>query len=1032
MDAPDPAPPSADAPDEVEELLAPVVELPTADEQLAALDGLCASRPELAATLHARFELWQRLATSSALGESTPVRFGDYELLHPLGSGGMGVVWLARQSKGGVERIVALKMIRQRGLFSAEARERFRREAQAALRVDHPALCPVYDVGEVEGTPFLAMRNVPGRTLADHLAEARHAGTPLELPARPSSGETSTATHTPTGRIGSRRRLETILRYIEAVARALHVAHEAGLVHRDIKPGNLMVTPEGDPVVLDFGLVRDASEAESSLTLTGQPIGTPSYMAPEQIEPRGRRIDRSTDIHALGATLFECLTLAPPFHAETRDALYLKVLHEPAPRLRRIDRTAPRDLEVVLETALRKEPERRYATALDFAEDLRRLRELQPILARPTGPLLRAGLWARRNPLVSAFVVLLLVSQVLLGWQVHRTSESIERERQARTQAELEAQAKERALSRAEMNLAAARSAVEELMITARERLSDVPGSEDVREALLERSLGFYRAMLDREGDDRGVRLDVARGRVASGELLLELGRVGESAEDLSRGIASLRELDAEHPSATTRSTLASGLLALARIAMASDDVGVAEERARDAVAARRSSLALLDHPHTRLALSGDLRALAQTLRDQGRIDDAVATAHDALAELDAIGDDTDEQQRERAAASRAATWTELGRLERIRNDEAAAAAAFDASIAVYRELTAGRRPFRGYRNGLAAQLLARAMLEQRESHADEARLRILEAIDVLEQLQREFPSNLTYAQNLATALNNLYTVERQRGDQDAARRALERSRDVLRGLCAASGGDPTGVQELALARCSFNLGNLTRGDGTVAEALQHYRDAVGTLEPIAADSRSIEVRRLFGNALENTAVCLAILGESDQSDHMFERALAEAREVCAMQPESASARRDRSRLLHNTAIRLLEQAQHEAACDRLAAALDDRMALADANPRQPRYEFDVLATAAMLAETRADDGANGAALAREIVDRLSGFEPQRRERSMQSSRACTDLAALLEGDRATRAATRRHDRGPSSGSARPGACSSPSSSSHR
>jgi hypothetical protein len=195
----------------------------------------------------------------------------------------------------------------------------------------------------------------------------------------------------------------------ERVARALHVAHEAGLVHRDIKPANIMVTPGGEPVLMDFGLALEES-GRSSLTATGAIMGTPAYVAPEVVDGKIGAVDRRTDVYSLGVSLHEALAGRPPFEAPTRSELYHRILSSEAEDARRLNPAVPSDLAVVVATAMAKEPDRRYQTALDLAEDLRRVLSHEPIRARPAGPLVRLHRWSRRNPGLAASLAALVVA----------------------------------------------------------------------------------------------------------------------------------------------------------------------------------------------------------------------------------------------------------------------------------------------------------------------------------------------------------------------------------------------------------------------------------------------------------------------------------------------------------------------------------------------------------------------------------------------------------------------------------------------
>ncbi|MHC4141624.1 MAG: serine/threonine-protein kinase, partial [Planctomycetota bacterium] len=236
-----------------------------------------------------------------------PDRLGPYRIDREIGRGGQSVVYLAEDTRLG--RRVALKILSGGPVPDARTVRRFTREAETAARLDHPAICTVHEAGVERGVRYIAMRYVEGRTLAAKIAAARQAdGDPPDP-------------------------MEAVA-VLEQVARAVHAAHEAGVIHRDIKPGNIMVTPEGEPVVLDFGLARD-ERGSLSLTLSGSVFGTPAYLAPEQIETRVGSVDRTTDVYALGATLFELLTLHAPYEAPTRQRLYRAVLLEQPPDPRR-------------------------------------------------------------------------------------------------------------------------------------------------------------------------------------------------------------------------------------------------------------------------------------------------------------------------------------------------------------------------------------------------------------------------------------------------------------------------------------------------------------------------------------------------------------------------------------------------------------------------------------------------------------------------------------------------------------------------
>jgi len=309
---------------------------------------------------------------------------GPYRIVRTIARGGQGTVHLAQDTR--IDRRVALKVFDSPfGGLSHDRLRRFRTEAQVVSKLQHPGICPIYDADVVDGAPYIAMHYLEGATLSDLLRQARQ-GEPNEtLPLAPRD----------------RSGMNALLQAFERLARALHAAHSAGIIHRDVKPGNVMITPDGDPVLLDFGLARDERAELTTRTMTGEIIGTPAYMSPEQVAEENVTLDRRTDVYSLGVAMYECLTLRQPFEGANYQALARAIRSDAVPDPRIANPTIDADVRTVLDTALDKDRSRRYATSLDVAEELRRVREGRPILARPAGPGLRVRRWARRNPLVA-------------------------------------------------------------------------------------------------------------------------------------------------------------------------------------------------------------------------------------------------------------------------------------------------------------------------------------------------------------------------------------------------------------------------------------------------------------------------------------------------------------------------------------------------------------------------------------------------------------------------------------------------------
>jgi serine/threonine protein kinase len=347
----------------------------------------------------------------------SPRRLGDFEILRELGRGGMGVVYEARQVS--LNRRVALKVLGPQLGLMPRAVERFHREAEATARLHHTNVVPVYATGEQGGTHYYAMELVEGPSLDQVIRQLR--GPQARNPAAeqlattgPYAGDNATAQGLSASSLSSGSQyFDTVARLVADVADALEHAHQKGVSHRDIKPSNLLLSQDGKLSVTDFGLARVLDEP--GLTTTGEFLGTPAYMSPEQVTAGRTPVDHRTDVYSLGAALYELLTLQPPFWGERRDQVLAQIIHkEPRPP-RRVAPKVPIDLETVCLKALEKDPDRRYQTAGELADDLRRYVNRFAIAARRPGPVQRLAKWLRRNPALAALLGGLLVALLVAG-----------------------------------------------------------------------------------------------------------------------------------------------------------------------------------------------------------------------------------------------------------------------------------------------------------------------------------------------------------------------------------------------------------------------------------------------------------------------------------------------------------------------------------------------------------------------------------------------------------------------------------------
>jgi tetratricopeptide (TPR) repeat protein len=736
-----------------------------------------------------------------------------YEILGELGRGGMGVVYRARQPS--LNRLVALKVLGASAQVGDPQLARFHAEAQAVARLHHPNIVQIHEVGEHEGLSYLALEFVVGGSL-----DRRLRGTPQE------------------GRQAAR--------LVEVLARAMHHAHEQGIIHRDLKPANVLLQDDTllAPKITDFGLAKNL-ESPSDLTHTGQVMGTPSYMAPEQALGQGEQMGPATDVYALGAILFELLTGRPPFRAgsllETLDLV--RKVEPPPPGL--LQPGIPRDLETICLKCLHKEPQRRYASALALADDLARYLAGEPIQARPAGLVEKGWKWARRRPTAAALVAVSVLALVVLlgGGLWYNVRLRFERDR-------------------AEDNFQMALAAVDEFLTEVGEvQLVSEPRMEKKRLALLGKALVFSQRLLQQKSEESGARFQTALAWKRVGEVQRLLGRLDEAQEAYTQAISLLDRLHAGDPkNPEYRRALAGTQDSLGEVLRQ----GRLTDRAETAYLRAQALLEEVDEttpqgPSCRAELARTRYNLGILYRETGRPAEAEAILRLAIDSLRQLVKDEPGVASQRQHLARA--YLNLGPVLRAAGSLAPAREAYEQAITQLRALTKEFPEKPDYRHELGvafnnlgnAHAAGKQWTLAREAHQ--------EAVELFRQLARDFPHVPVYRQELANSYNSLARVQAANRALADASATWEQAEKVLRELVQEHSGVPTYQGDLGLTL--GNLGWVLSAREEWARARPRYEEAItlllGTLKSLP---NSPEYRLALRSQYRRLAETLIQLGE--------------------------------------------------------------------------------------------------------------------------------------------------------------------------
>jgi len=722
-----------------------------------------------------------------------------YRIEGILGRGGMGIVYRAWQV--GLNRPVALKMILDKRQADDSALARFQAEAEAVAKLDHENIVKIYEIGTTDGLPYFSLEFVEGRSLQD------------EWDAQP---------------LEPQRCVEIVM----TLARAMERAHAAGLIHRDLKPANVLVRNDGTLKVTDFGLVKRI-EDDSGQTQAGTVMGTPSYMAPEQA--RGETdLNPSADVYALGAILYALLTGRPPFQGPNAVETLVQLRNSDPLPPSRLQPGIPRDLETICLKAIQKDPAKRYGSAAELAEDLRRFQTGEPIQARPAGLTERAWRWCRRKPVAALALFLGFclavggpLAAAVINTQKHKaeTAQKLAEDNEAKAvkneaEAVKNATARKKAQQKAEKNAVLAgrqRTLALAALNTIIERvptdLKNVPGTQDFKSKVLRIAMIGLNRVAD-TGDPNLRDFVLARAYAKTGEGLLEIGRAKEAHDQFQRSHAILVQL-AETDKKTSQS------IHFLRLGRSFRNLGLSAERLKGVQAAEKYHKHSLDARQQALTGAEDplfvRQEMAEALGKLGELDLAQGRTEEALKYIQEAVKYREEQLQKtpedaKARREQAGAILSMGHASNSLGRHAKAAEHFREAISVLKPLADGGS-FAGKANWAIGHIyLANSRLYAGDPESALPGFRI--AAERLDELHRRSPRRADVKRKLAQALYGLGVAESRLGRTREARREFERSRQIRQELAARARSD-VGFQQALM----FPLARLGRVDAAAAIA---------------------------------------------------------------------------------------------------------------------------------------------------------------------------------------------------------------------
>ncbi|MGE0143916.1 MAG: protein kinase [Planctomycetota bacterium] len=925
-------------PVDYEELLVLAIDLLERGDR-GAVERLLLANPSLAARVRFHLSRLHELgftASATEVEASLPESIGEFRILRRLGSGGMGVVYLARQPSLG--RDVALKLVRLDHIHVPGVRERFRREVAAIARLQHPGIVPVYDAGEDNGVPWLAMEPVLGasldavvRQLASRDPTSLHGSDLWQALVRALPPGTPTPAEPPLVEPFRATWPMACLFLVRSVALALQHAHERGVLHRDLKPNNIMLTLEGRALLLDFGLAVAAGDAR--LTHSGSQLGTLAYMPPEQMRGDIDAIDARSDVYALAITAWELLTLQLPFPAGSEATIRESVLSGRLPSLRDRNRAVSREMEIVLRKACDIDPARRYPDAASFAEDLGNLIALRPIRAASPSAWLSIRRWAQRHPArataIAAGTLLFLVAPTGFLLQAHAANREI--------RAALDAANDQRRLADTQRDLA--REAVDSLLArVANEHLFDVPKMQRVRRDLLDRAKSFYERFLAAAPGDPAQLEQTTRATLQMVFVEGSLGQLEQASATADRAVELAVQLRGVRPGdVAIELLLVDALLSRGRIRI--QEIRLEDAEADLAQAARLAEAVLSQSPTEPLAvvhLLGIERGIALVMRSLNRPDDYAAALH-RLAELwNRSGEHTrGHDYREVALDHVLSAGFDETRFLMDEGRGAEALAACERATAVAAATADEKLPVSA-QLAVASLSVLRAQLGADGERGDDdlAERRMLDCLHRTEAILEDHPElyqALLLRGNMENALGML--ISSRSGREAEAAKWFDRSLLTLRAIVAADPSVP--ANRANLAATLVNVGSQHKDAGNFAKALELFVEA----EQLAKECVALAPHSARWQEYQYNATWFVGQTCGDLRDHVGQ--VDAARRLAELRPTDGKT--------HRIAAELMVAAT-------IALADDDRIPVSELEPRCDALLREALRRLQAAAECGYDD----------------------------------------------------------------------------